>query len=309
MNLDADVELSAPRHYRPHAEREQRIGSLIERMGTLLAPGDVVLDASMDSGKGPNPLAANEASCPRVLAFCPTPSALSRLEALGLTLSVAAPGLEVLREANSRAFCARLGQPLPGSAYLYDMETLRQFLNEGGPGRTLVVKRAFGFAGRERRRIIGGVLDPSTAGFAERSFRAGEGLQVEPWLARERDFALHGYLCPNGQLLAGPLMRQHCDPMGRWQRSLVAEGGSEGSDSAREPALSEGHRELLQQELIRSAHALHGIGYFGPFGIDAFEYRDDEGKLSFQPRSEINARFSMGFPRSLLERALASSRA
>ena len=122
MNLDADVELSAPRHYRPNKALEQRIDGLVARMGMLVAPGDRILDTS-----GSGSLAEPFAGPLRVLAFCPTPHALSRLRALGLELSVPAPSLEVLREANSRAFCARVGQTLPGASYLYDMENLQQF--------------------------------------------------------------------------------------------------------------------------------------------------------------------------------------
>jgi hypothetical protein len=47
----------------------------------------------------------------------------------------------------------------------------------------------------------------------------------------------------------------------------------------------------LETETQRVGARLHAAGYFGPFGVDAFIY---EG--GFQPRSEINARFSMGFP-------------
>jgi hypothetical protein len=232
-----------------------------------------------------------------VLAFCPTPHAVSRLRALGLELSLATPNLDVLQEANGRAFCARLGQTLPGATYVESMEMLEDSVRRAGPHQELVLKRAFGFAGRERRRVIGGVIDPSTAGFAEKSFRAGQGLQVEPWLRRHRDFALHGYLALDGRFLTGPLMRQECDPMGRWKRSFLADA-EPGSD------LRADHRDLLARELERAASGLHAIGYSGPFGIDAFEYQGAHGSAEFQPRSEINARFSMGYPRSLLERAL-----
>ena len=47
--------------------------------------------------------------------------------------------------------------------------------------------------------------------------------------------------------------------------------------------------------LARVAVALAGSGYFGPFGIDAFTYRNADGTVALQPRSEINARYSMGF--------------
>ena len=48
------------------------------------------------------------------------------------------------------------------------------------------------------------------------------------------------------------------------------------------------------------ASALRGEGYFGPFGVDAYSYRDAAGALRLQSRSEINARYTMGFPRSLV---------
>jgi len=282
MNLDADVELSAPQLYRPSAEREERIAGLVQRMTTLLTLVDVVV------GQRAEPAAGKP-----VFAFCPTPSALRRLRTLGLELASPAPSVEVLREANGRAFCARLGQTMEGAAYAYTMETIEQCVASIGPGKDLVLKRAFGFAGRERRRVVGGAFDANTLGFARRSLESGEGLQVEPWVERTRDFALHGYLGIGGELLVGPLMQQHCDAMGRWQRSSPAEG-----------ELDPDFRARLDREIARSARALHAIGYFGPFGVDAFEYLDARGRIAFQPRSEINARFSMGYPRSLLERAL-----
>ena len=48
-------------------------------------------------------------------------------------------------------------------------------------------------------------------------------------------------------------------------------------------------------EAERVARALSGAGYFGPFGVDAFTYRDRVGNVCVQPRSEINARYTMGF--------------
>jgi hypothetical protein len=50
-------------------------------------------------------------------------------------------------------------------------------------------------------------------------------------------------------------------------------------------------------EVERVATALHAAAYFGPFGIDAYEYRVGV-ELRLNPRSEINARYSMGFAAS-----------
>jgi hypothetical protein len=48
------------------------------------------------------------------------------------------------------------------------------------------------------------------------------------------------------------------------------------------------------------AEGLTAAGYFGPFGVDAYTYRDEERGVVLQRRSEINARYTMGFgvPRS-----------
>ncbi len=61
------------------------------------------------------------------------PSCLAPSERVsGLEPALPGPEVSVLRTANHRAFCARLGQTLPGSAYIYDMETLSKLIEEGG---------------------------------------------------------------------------------------------------------------------------------------------------------------------------------
>lgn len=284
LNLDADMELAAPERHRASPELAARIRALIPQMGMLLRPDDIILDVSM-------------APPPHVpaLAFCPTPSAQRKLKALGLVPFVDVP-LTLLRKVNDRAFSAELGQTLPHAAFVRDMEGLERAIRAPSPYRVFVLKRAFGFAGRERREARDGELDASTRGFATRSFARGEGLQVEPWLERRGDFARHGWVTRKKTLLLGPTVLQRCDARGRWL----------GSEEAPPDALRRDEADHLEGELVRTGQALAQLGYVGPFGIDAFRYLDASGTLCFQPRSEINARFTMGFPRAILDRALAS---
>jgi hypothetical protein len=283
LNLDAELELAAPRHYAPSPALAARIEALIPRMVQLLTADDLVLEHS----EGPYDVE-------QVLAFCPTPSALARIAEAGL-VAPDAPSLAVLQTVNSRAFCAALGQTLPGATYVRDLAALHRVLASAWPPRGWLLKRDFGFAGRERRRVLELPLDASSLGFAKRSFARGEGLQVEPWCERTYDCALHGYVFPTGKLLlsAGPLA-QRTDAQGSW---VCTEAPRDGALSAEE-----------QAALRRAAHeagcALARAGYFGPYGIDAFCYLATDGQAAFQPRSEINARYSMGYPRGLLEAAL-----
>jgi hypothetical protein len=163
------------------------------------------------------------------------------------------------------------------------------------PTGRYVIKRAFSFAGRAQRRVQDGVLDDSTRGFCVRSFARGEGVQVEPWVERLADFSRHGYVTQAGALHIGPVREQRCDALGRFEGVLT----DAGSVSAEEEA-------VLEAELQRTAAALTAAGYFGPFGIDGFRYRlpDGSGRSALNPRCEINARFTMGYPRALLLAAL-----
>jgi hypothetical protein len=279
LNLDADSELADPARYRPSAGMAARVRELVPRMSVLDA-GDILLEGHEQVPE----------SVP-VLAFCPTPGALARLSRRPRI----APPLAVLRRVNDRAFCAELGQTMPGARFVHSLAELEATLRAPSPTGTFLIKRPFGFAGRERRKAEHGQLDASTLGFVQRSLARGEGLQVEPWVERRGDFSRHGWVEVGRAPLFGPLVRQHCDVMGRWQGAALAEPG----------ALAPDEHDLLTAELEKTAAALAAAGYEGPFGIDAFRYLDAAGQEALQPRCEINARFTMGFPRQLLERALA----
>jgi len=107
------------------------------------------------------------------------------------------------------------------------------------------------------------------------------GVQIEPNVSIEDEYALHGVLGLDGSLEIGELVRQRCDARGAWL-------ATERIDRTAEPLVAV--REPIFDELRRVAGALFAAGYHGPFGIDAYSYRG-----GLQTRSEINARYSMGF--------------
>ena len=283
LNLDAELELENPRLYKPSAAMTARIDALRTRMTLLLDEDDRVIERDADLH-----------ACGLALPFCATPNALARIAKAGLAPGPA-PTSAQLSRVNGRAFCAELGQTLPGARYVRSLPELLETLSGTSPSESWLLKRDFGFAGRESRRVFGSELDPSTLGFAKRSFARKQGLQVEPWLDRTQDIARHGYVFASGQFVLGDAMGQHCDAHGSWvsSRPLLTD------------ELAPHERALLERELVKVAEALAREGYFGPFGVDAYRYLDAAEALRFQPRSEINARFSMGYPRGLLERALA----
>jgi len=274
LNFDADEELARPLGYSPSAALLTRFESLVSRLGGLIPDGDAIIEEWKPTRAPDGPFEGR--------AFCPTPRALRVLAQAGAVLGPA-PSALVLARVNHRAFSADLGQSLPGARFVATREELEATLASArGPW---LLKRPFGFAGRGRQRLRNGEIDAAVEPFVRASLAAGQGLQVEPWVDRTVDVALHGFVGASGAITIGKPTLQRVDDSGAWIESTALPSDMLTTDESRQ----------LQTEAERAAEALVGAGYFVPFGIDAFRYRDPKGLLRFNPRSEINARYSMGW--------------
>jgi hypothetical protein len=283
LNLDADLELAARQAYQPkRSVREAMRPWSALLAASLLGPEDVVVDES-------SALLASRGLVGR--AFCPTPSAVATLVRAGAELEPHPP-VEVLRLVNARAFASSLGQTLPGAAFVTHLAAARAKLAEAPPvGEGWRVKRNFGMTGRGQRVVLGVATEPDVA-FVRASLDEG-GVQIEPNVAIEAEYALHGLLAESGAFELGAPVRQRCDARGAWIATEPL-----GDPSA-------GERELVTRLAAEAAHvasALATARYFGPFGVDAYTYRGESGSLELQVRSEINARYSMGFAVGFRER-------
>ncbi|MCA8971314.1 MAG: hypothetical protein KDC95_16095, partial [Planctomycetes bacterium] len=229
-------------------------------------------------------------------AWCPTPSALAALARRGYTAG-STPPVDVLRRVNHRSFCTSLGTTLPAEAFVRSLDELDEHLEALQAtcrrlqlAQRCVLKRPFGFSGRARK-----ILDPAawrrgdgepTRRWAEASMNSyGNGLQVEPWVDVESEFSIHGIVDRDGRARFGIPRVLQCDANGAWEQSRDAIVGE----------LDDQEIESLEREAQRCAGALASAAYHGPFGVDAFRWRDARGRVHFRPRSELNARFTMGF--------------
>lgn len=281
LNLDADLELAAARGYTPRRSVREATRSFVPLLArSLLGPDDVLVDESSA------PLSA------RGLvgrAFCPTPRALGVLRRAGAEPEPH-PDADALRRVNSRAFVAALGPMLPGAAFVEDAEALRAMLAEAPPAAIAVagawrIKRAFGMTGRGQRVVAARAATEADLAFARAGLDEG-GVQIEPNVAVEKEYAMHGMLGADGSFRLGALVEQRCDARGAWLSTEVI-----AAPTAFEVEMA---AQLVEQG-ERVARALSAARYFGPFGIDAYAYRDGDGVIRIQPLSEINARYSMGY--------------
>ena len=279
LNLDADLELALPHGYTPKRTVLEAMKPYVALLaGSLFGPEDRLVDDSFAA------LPASERATFTGRAFCPTPRAIAALRRAGVQPE-AHPGVDVLRRVNSRAFSASLGQTLPGASFVTDLEAARAVLGEPPPiGTGWRVKRNFGMTGRGQRIVLG-APDAGDVAFVSAGVVEG-GVQIEPNLSIEAEFSIHGMLDVGFASTLGVVVRQLCDARGAW---LATERIASPTQHDLEMIAA------VRAEAERVAVALGAARYHGPFGVDAYVYRSESGTLDIQLRSEINARYSMGF--------------
>jgi len=272
LNLDADLELARGPAYAPSASVARATSAYAEQLRrSLVGEDDVVIDASTREGSARGLVGR---------AFCPTPRAIAMLRRAGAEPEPHPPAV-VFRLVASRAFSASLGHTMPKAAFVTRMGEAREILRgDPSPGTGWRVKRAFGMAGRGHRVVDRDPRDQDVA-FLARFIEEG-GAQIEPDVRVVREYALHGVVSRDGSHRLGELTAQRTDAAGAWLATELA------------PEAPTEVVEAIAAEATRAARALASAGYFGPFGVDAFTYRSGD-RVAFRARSEINARYSMGF--------------
>jgi uncharacterized ferritin-like protein (DUF455 family) len=163
----------------------------------------------------------------------------------------------------------------------------------------IIIKEALGLAGSNAIRLFEPELLESHRRWITNAVSNGRQLVVEPWLERELDFSVQLEMAADGLKLCGYTGLMN-DAKGQFQGNIAMPGHqkkipanlialfSEPPDIAqRLHALYADIFTLLEEELRRA-------NYLGPVGIDAFAYRDVEGKIRLKPVVEINPRYTMG---------------
>lgn len=275
LNLGAEIELENPRRT-IGADTRARLPNLVEKLGALVPPGDVILFGEE------NETGLAEGCVGR--AWLPTPRALMALARAG-ALRLPVPDFEVLRQVNDRRFSLGLGATLPGQRVVTTIEEVVEALAQPSPRGNWLLRRPHGFAGKGRRRVRPDEVMTDARTWIESSLRYSGALVVEPWVERLADFGLHGHVSAKGVVVLGEPTLQTMTEDGAWVETRRVRKNELGRDEA----------YSLATTAKAVGDALTRAGYFGPFGIDAFRWRDELGKTHWNPRCEINARYSMGW--------------
>ncbi len=263
FNLDADDELARfPLLYQRPRSVEAMIAARVP-MG-LLADGDVVLDGAIDG----------EYEC---AAWCPTPLAVKEWQRAGLAAPFV-PSTEILRRVNHRAFALPFSHPDVRSRWVANEAQWADWCREQDAGPWLF-KRPFGYVGRGQRKP-GWPLSREDHQWALATLKLGDGFVIERSLTIAKEYALHGML-ENGRCRWGVLTEQDVDTQGVWRGSVVS------LDSGLACQMRDACEPLVEH--------LGASGYFGPFGVDAYQWKNDRSELQMNFVSELNARYTMGY--------------
>jgi hypothetical protein len=275
LNLDAELELARGRP--GYVPRQKLLAQLAEHGASsrqLLGDADVSID-----GLTPAP-AGLVGRC-----WCPTPQALARLRAAGVTPEPH-PDERTLRRVNHRLFAHQLGGGLLDQAYITTRAELTRKL--ASSDRDWLLKRPLEFAGRGQLRALGPLTEKQWS-WVDASLER-DGLVIEPLVAIALEVSLHGFVWADGR-----------HELGRICVQLVSERGAfRGVRLAESDELSPDETRALRERGAAAATALSEAGYFGPFGIDGYRY-ELNGATAFCALSELNARYTLsfatGFPR------------
>jgi hypothetical protein len=198
------------------------------------------------------------------------------------------PPTEIVRQVNSRVFRYEAerewGIGLAGSAVASSLGELEAALQSyGNAPRGWLLKTNFGMSGREARRGRGTRLDENTRNWSRRRLQTAGPIVVEPVVERVAEAGIQIEIPQTGEPALVGVTPLRADSNGAYRGSRFACPASE--NEVWQPAVDTGL--LLAKRLQR-------LGYFGPLGVDAMQYRDAAGEVCLRPLQDVNARYTMG---------------
>lgn len=270
LNLEADDQRARGRGWTPSKALCALIDARAQQLAlTLVQPGDVVLARDDDRVLGDGYVGA---------AWSVTDRAIAQWKRARVRIA-ATPSPALVDRVSSRAFAQRLTPCEPREVEVR-RSTLEATALPEGPARvssehTCAGRGHFASENAEQTRSI-----------LERLLVVHERAYVAARVEVLDDFALHGWISRDRTVTLGAPTEQRVDRRtGAWIETISAEA----------ERLSMSEREALCSVAREAGAALADEGYFGPFGIDAFRYRDRDGRPRFCARCEVNARYTMGW--------------
>jgi hypothetical protein len=312
-NLLCEDDLAGHRRISPPRTVLDTVARMAPRLRVFAREGDRLWSpAPIGPGRDESGPLRDLPPADEVLAWCETPEAMAhrggprRPVAISwdtplrdLLWQLPTPPPAVVAAVHHRAFhlqiAEEIGCALLGAGMVASLAELDRALRSAPPA--WIVKAPLSASGRSRFIERNGptLADPKARRTVERLFERHGPLLFEPWMDRTEDFGVSALLGPDDLRLVG-IHGQKVDRKGQFA----------GIDL--HPDLAAPDRNQLLETVEAVATALRRAGYVGPFGIDAWRYRREDGSIRLHPLGEINARMTFGLVEWAAAERLLSSR-
>ncbi|QDU43572.1 [Butirosin acyl-carrier protein]--L-glutamate ligase [Symmachiella dynata] len=198
------------------------------------------------------------------------------------------PPLEVVKQANCRRVAyeleTRWNCGLDGAAEICHLDELARVIEQSANfSLGWVLKARFGMSGRERHLGSGVEVETPTINWAKKRLARDGAVLFEPWVQRIDEAGLQFEIPRDGEPQLLGITPQLCDATGHYRGSRLTISAA--AATAWQTAVDVGRRLAVHMQQT---------GYFGPLGIDAMRYRDQQGEIRIRPLQDINARLTMG---------------
>lgn len=173
------------------------------------------------------------------------------------------------------------------------------------------IKGESGAAGRHQLRVMAADMDETKVRrWVASNLRAHGGLVVEPERARLVDLSFVGRVERDGRVHVEGVTRGLVDAGGAWHGAVVGRPALGLTPELSRALHGEGRRprylaEVADDVLGHVGGQLRAAGVEGPFGVDAFVWRDERDGLRLRPIVEVNPRRTMGHVAAALRGRLA----
>ena len=163
----------------------------------------------------------------------------------------------------------------------------------------IVIKESLGLAGSNAMRLFEPEILETHRRWIANAVDNGRQLVVEPWLERVLDFSVQLEMAEDGLKLCGYTGLLN-DAKGQFQGNVALPGHQKKIPAnlialfPEPPDIAQRLHALYADIFALLEEKLRRANYLGPVGIDAFAYRDLDGKVRLKPMVEINPRYTMG---------------
>lgn len=197
------------------------------------------------------------------------------------------PSFESVEKVNSRQFSFQIARKLDchlnGECEVRDLSQLRIELSRKCYEAGFVVKSNYGQSGRGQIINSSHTLTAQQEKWIDKKLKVDKVILLEPRLHNLNEFGLQWDIPEQGSPTLFGISQLKSDDRGQYL------GSTFGFDLQAFPEVE----EIIHNQR-RAVLEIQRFGYFGPVGIDAMIYLDQDGKRKSRPLQDINARWTMG---------------